>query len=210
MRHHLHTTRLDKVSYNYVNIIKVNNKVKFALEQATKTQRCGADVQLDSLNSVAKCRWVDNTTSRPLYPREWPGIHCTAGWVGHRAGAEYFVPTGIPSPDRPVRSEWLHRLSYPGPPCRCLAKSTYSLSYRLQERVLTVTFAIRHAGIYKEQRYSMSPPTMNVLQQIHTEIKASKFFHCPTVICNQSNVYSDENFPSYNFSSLQFVHLNKS
>ena len=30
-------------------------------------------------------------------------------------GAENLAPTGIRSPDRPVRSESLYRLSYPGP-----------------------------------------------------------------------------------------------
>jgi len=31
------------------------------------------------------------------------------------SGAENLAPTGIPSPDRPVRSESLYPLSYPGP-----------------------------------------------------------------------------------------------
>jgi hypothetical protein len=29
---------------------------------------------------------VVSTTTRPLYPRERPGMHCTGGWVGPRAG----------------------------------------------------------------------------------------------------------------------------
>jgi hypothetical protein len=32
------------------------------------------------------------------------------------AGAESLAPTGIRSPDHPVRSESLNRLRYPGPP----------------------------------------------------------------------------------------------
>jgi hypothetical protein len=36
--------------------------------------------------------------------------------VDHRAGAEILTPTGIQSPDRPVRRESLHRLRYCGPP----------------------------------------------------------------------------------------------
>jgi hypothetical protein len=32
-------------------------------------------------------------------------------------GAENLVPTGIPTPDRSARSEWLYRLSYPGAAC---------------------------------------------------------------------------------------------
>jgi hypothetical protein len=31
---------------------------------------------------------VVNSTPRPLYPREWPGTHCTGGWVGPRAGLD--------------------------------------------------------------------------------------------------------------------------
>jgi hypothetical protein len=30
--------------------------------------------------------WVVNVTSRPIYPRERPGSHYIAGWVGPRAG----------------------------------------------------------------------------------------------------------------------------
>jgi hypothetical protein len=59
---------------------------------------------------------VVSTTPRPLYPREIPGTHCTGGWVGPRAGldvCEKSRPHGIPSPDRPARSQSLHRLSYP-------------------------------------------------------------------------------------------------
>ena len=50
-----------------------------------------------------------------LYPRERPGTHCTGGWVGPRAGlgAENLDPTGIRTPDRPARSQWLYRLRYP-------------------------------------------------------------------------------------------------
>jgi hypothetical protein len=38
--------------------------------------------------------------------------------MGPRAGLDGYGrsrPTGIRSPDRPARSEWLYRLSYPGP-----------------------------------------------------------------------------------------------
>jgi len=46
----------------------------------------------------------------PLYKR--------AGWAPGPVwkGAEKLAPTGIWSPDRPGRSESLHRLRYPGPP----------------------------------------------------------------------------------------------
>jgi hypothetical protein len=47
-----------------------------------------------------------------------PATHCTGDWVGPRAGLDgcgkYRLHTEIPSPDLPVRSESLNRLSYPG------------------------------------------------------------------------------------------------
>ena len=51
-----------------------------------------------------------------LYPRETPGIDCTGGWVGPRAGLDRcgkYRPTGIRSPDRPAHSQSPYRLSYP-------------------------------------------------------------------------------------------------
>jgi len=128
---------------------------------------------------------------------------------GEQGRCGTFRPHRDSIPGRPVRSEPLYRLSYPGPPGRCLA--TYSLSYRLQERVPTAIFSARQAGIceYKEQRYSMFPPAMNVLQQIHTKIKPSKFFRCRIVICNESNVYSDDNFHSYSYPAFNVFTLTK-
>jgi len=32
--------------------------------------------------------WVVNATPRPLYPRERPGTHCIAGWMGPWAGLD--------------------------------------------------------------------------------------------------------------------------
>jgi hypothetical protein len=37
-------------------------------------------------------------------------------------------PTGIRSPDRPGRSEWLYRLSYPGPACFVIGGGIFELS----------------------------------------------------------------------------------
>ena len=51
-----------------------------------------------------------------LYPRERPGTHCTGGWVGPRAVVDRCGKShlnGIRSPDRPARSQSLHRLSCP-------------------------------------------------------------------------------------------------
>jgi len=60
-----------------------------------------------------------NATPWPLYHRERdPGpIAQEAGWEPEPVWAdeENLTPTGIQSPDRPVRSESLYRLSHPGP-----------------------------------------------------------------------------------------------
>jgi hypothetical protein len=51
-----------------------------------------------------------------LNPRERPGIHCTGGWVGPRAGPDRCGKshlTGIWSLDRPACSQSLYRLNYP-------------------------------------------------------------------------------------------------
>jgi hypothetical protein len=62
--------------------------------------------------------WVVNATPRPLYPgvRDPVPIVEEAAWVPGLVwtGAENFAYTWIRSPDRPVRSESLYRLRYPG------------------------------------------------------------------------------------------------
>ena len=52
---------------------------------------------------------VVNATPLPLYSREWPSTHCTEGWVDTRA---CLASTGIQSPDGPIHSDLLYRLSY--------------------------------------------------------------------------------------------------
>jgi len=64
--------------------------------------------------------WVVNATPRPLYRRERPGTHRIGCWVDPTAGLDGCgksrpPPTGIRSPDHPVRSESLYRLRYSGP-----------------------------------------------------------------------------------------------
>jgi hypothetical protein len=50
--------------------------------------------------------WVVSTTPRLLYPRERPGIHCTGGWMGPRAGLDVCEKSrhhrdSIPGPSSP-------------------------------------------------------------------------------------------------------------
>jgi hypothetical protein len=62
------------------------NYVKFTPEQATKAQ---TESKLVALLFVWPRLWVANVTTRPLYPRERPGTHCTyIGWVGPRAALD--------------------------------------------------------------------------------------------------------------------------
>ena len=48
--------------------------------------------------------------------------HYKEDWVGpmiFRNGCKKYLPHRLRSPDRPARSDWLHRLSYSGPHCCC-------------------------------------------------------------------------------------------
>jgi len=59
-----------------------------------------------------------NVRPCPLYPQACAGNHCLVGWVGPSAGLDgcgKLAPTGLRYQDRPSRSEYLYRLSYPGP-----------------------------------------------------------------------------------------------
>jgi hypothetical protein len=51
----------------------------------SKSQR---GIPLLSLDLGLRTGWVVSTTSRPLYPRERPGTHCTGSWVGPSAGLD--------------------------------------------------------------------------------------------------------------------------
>jgi len=81
-------------------------KVKFTLDQAMKAQR-GIDVQLYSFfNLDARWEWVVNTTSRPLNPREKPGIHGAGSSVNPRDGRDWsgksrLLRDSIPEPPSP-------------------------------------------------------------------------------------------------------------
>ena len=63
-----------------------------------------------------------------------PGSHSTGGYVGPRAdmdGCGKYPLMGIRSPDRPVRSKSLYRLSYPRP-------RTYSMSITKKKTSLII------------------------------------------------------------------------
>ena len=77
----------------------------------------GGSIDPTHLHLGLRRKWVVSTTLPPL-PLEGPSIPCIGCWLGLGAGLEarnISPPTGIRSPDRPVRRESQYLLSYPGP-----------------------------------------------------------------------------------------------
>jgi hypothetical protein len=72
-----------------------------------------------SLTSALDGRWVLKATPRTLFSRERDPVNIVqeAGWAPRPVwtGAENLAPTGIRSPERPARNDFLYRLIYPGP-----------------------------------------------------------------------------------------------
>jgi hypothetical protein len=71
--------------------------------QATKALRVNRGIALPYLRPRhGRWGWVVNATTRSLYPRERPGIHCTGSWVG-LDGCGKFRPhlDSIPGPSSP-------------------------------------------------------------------------------------------------------------
>ena len=95
------------------DILKV--KLKVPPIQATKALRAGRGIALPNLRPRhRRGGWGVSATSRPLYPPEGLGTHCTGGWVGPRAGLDGCGKSRphwdlIPGPGRS-----LYRLHYPG------------------------------------------------------------------------------------------------
>jgi hypothetical protein len=126
---------LSPICYNKTNIVynRIQSTIKqyYCLSQnisATPSQLVGIEKGKGTLNRPespegdrgtallfldlgARRGWVVSTTPRPLYPRERPGIHCTGGWVGPRAGLDVCEksrpPTGFdPRTVQPVASRY--------------------------------------------------------------------------------------------------------
>ena len=103
----------------YHTILKVNVKVKFTIEQATKAQSGSRVIDLFFFNLGA--RWGGCSTPRPgrFTPGKetrYPLYRRLSGPQGRYGQVRKISPhTGIRSPDRPARSELLYQLSYPGP-----------------------------------------------------------------------------------------------
>jgi hypothetical protein len=68
-----------------VSLCDIKVKLKFTLEQDTKAQRGSRGKLYSFFNLGVKRGWVVNAM---LPPGNIPGTHCTAGWVGPRAGMD--------------------------------------------------------------------------------------------------------------------------
>ena len=106
-----------------------------------RRSRGEVEVQLYSfLNLGTRWGWVVNATPRPLYPPERHGTHCTGGWVGPRAGLDWWGksrPIRIRSPDCPVAI--LTELSRPAfRPTRLKKTAQWSVSYLWPSRYHTL------------------------------------------------------------------------
>jgi hypothetical protein len=74
-----------------------------------------------STSALDEGEWSASRPGRAFTPGErTPGIHCTGGWVGPRAGLDtedrgkIVCPRRGSNPGRPARSQTLYCLSYPG------------------------------------------------------------------------------------------------
>ena len=89
-------------------------KIKFTLEQATNAQRGSRFYIYSFFNLGAKWgRWLMPQPGRFTPGKEPVPTVQEAGWAAGPVwtGAENLAPVGIPSTDRPTRSESLYRLS---------------------------------------------------------------------------------------------------
>ena len=91
--------------------------VRSSSHNLPRRHREGIQVQLYSFfNMYTRWGWVVNATARPLYPRERESVPTVqeAGWAPGPVwtGAENLAPTGIRSPERPVRTLSRHTGCY--------------------------------------------------------------------------------------------------
>jgi len=83
--------------------------VKFTLQPA---------IFCSFFNLSARWGWVANVTPCLVYPQEWPGSHCTEGWLVSRVVwtvVENIPHIGIQSPHSPYRNDLPYWLSESGP-----------------------------------------------------------------------------------------------
>ena len=147
--------RLTKLSpYFWITLyIYIYIKLKFTLERVTKTQRGSRGIAPLFFNLGA--RWGGWSAPRPGRFTSWKDpipIVQLAGWTSEPVwtGAENLVATGIRSSDRPVRSESLYRLSYPG----YLYIYISTVIPRLTKIIRSgITFVSRNVILYKLYKY---------------------------------------------------------
>ena len=116
-------------------VVHRGKKVKCTLVQALrlcrgrKAHRGSKVIALLFLDHGTRRGWGVSVTPRPLFsPRKDPvPLVQEAEWAPGSVwtGAENLAPTGIPSPDRPARSQSLYQLRYRGPQLRIYCHLIY-------------------------------------------------------------------------------------
>ena len=102
-------------NYDITSIFSLKCTLVQALRLCTgRTAHRGVEVKLYSFMTTAR-EGGERSASRPGRSLPPVPILQEAGWAPGPfwRGAENIAPTGIRSPDRPARSQTLHRLSYP-------------------------------------------------------------------------------------------------
>ena len=78
--------------------------------------------------------WVVNATTRPLYPQERPGSHCTGDWVGPMAGLDGCGKSRQPHRDSIPTPSSSQRLAIPTELSRAHVQNRVGESSRRQEK----------------------------------------------------------------------------
>jgi len=108
------TSRLQTANNNNNN----NNNNKGKVHPVTGHKSTEGEQKYTSTLSLTSALYRVGGQHHALAVLALGNTHCIGGWVGPRAGLDgcgKFRPPEIRSPDRPVRSQSLYRLLYPGP-----------------------------------------------------------------------------------------------
>jgi len=111
-----------QIQVNFLSVQQIKLKVKCTLVQALRlctgrtAHRGSRGIALLFHDRGTRRGWGVSVTPRPLFTpwKDTVPIAQETGWAPGPVwiGAENLVPTGIPSPDRPSRSQSLYRLRY--------------------------------------------------------------------------------------------------
>ena len=133
--------------------MQVNKKVKWSRFWPGVAQRVGRGISLLFHDRGTKgCEWSAAHPSRTLLPGKsrYPLYRRLGGAQGRSGRVENLVPIGIQSPDRPVSSESLNRLSYPGPLPVC------SIYYRLNTPSRIFVGYLKESVIFHNNNFTIT------------------------------------------------------